>query len=768
MNNIAKYKGIKIKKNLFFLLMLLCLLFSKSGMAQVYPVQVNTHLVPPYSLKLSDYVTMQSDKLILNLLMTDVNEYNRRIRLRLTIKGNGMSIRSRDIVVGARPIYLDGGMSLRLTNLDLQPYFRLQNLQGISPQQYHRLLPEGRYQFCFEVFDWVTGERLSNTNLGCAPVYLIVNDPPLLNLPRNGDLVEAKIPQNIIFNWTPRHLNATNVQYEFEIREIWDTQIDPRAAFMASPVLYSTSTRNNTLLYGPAKTALLANKTYAWRVRAKVSDGISETAVFRNNGYSEIFYFTYTANCSAPQYILAKSLSSSTEKITWQANMDHKDYRVQYRKKGVPGAAWFSVKAINPHAKIYKLEAGTTYQFRVGGRCANPVANQEPRYTYSAVQEFTTPTAETDAYYNCGINPNVQITNREPLPNLSENAVFTAGDFPVTVTKISGENGVFSGEGVIEIPYLSNIKIPVVFNGIHLNTDYQLVQGTVYTVYDSTWGNVADMDDVVEAVEEGLEVTGLMELGDLVAEMLNLDIAAATKKKIKAMTDAFMEGVKNKDLPKELETLLIDAAEDFEATGLTAKDAQENLHEAQKSGDEEIIEEAQENLDEARENFDQALENLNEANDKREEYLEQFSDIIRKAIIEIYRKYEEMNLDDEYFAQLSNFTVLDVPNNAQTNQTDSEIIVLDVVIMETDYRTEQTRKYDETLRKLGIYYICKLVIDDKEGVYFGQYLKKARTYGSDLFKLMKTELEKGKPEREVVSIIKEKIIKITSKILTNI
>ncbi|WP_335966824.1 fibronectin type III domain-containing protein [Galbibacter sp. PAP.153] len=517
MNTNFKYQGFKIKKGNFFLMVLLCVLFSKSGLAQVYPVQVHTQLIPPYSLKLSDYVTAQSDKFIANVLMTDVNEYNRQLRFRLTIKGNGLNIRSNDFVIGANPVFADGGVPLRLTNIDLRPYFELQNLQGITPQQYNNPLPDGNYSFCLEVFDWVSGQRLSNPQLGCANVYLIVNDPPFLNLPRKGDLVEAKNPQNIVFNWTPRHLNATNVQYEFELRELWDTQIGPQAAFLASPNLYRTTTRNNTLLYGPGETPLLENKTYAWRVRALVSDGISETSVFRNNGYSEIFYFTYTADCKPPQFILAKSLSSDSEEITWQPNLDHQAYKVQYKKKGVRGAVWFDVNAINPQARIYNLEPGTTYEFRVGGQCMLPVANQEPRYTYSAVQEFTTPIKTADSYYNCGIAPEIRISNKTPLPSLAANEVFTAGDFPVTVKQVEGQNGTYSGAGYIVVPYLADTKIAVEFSNIRINSDYQLYAGTLYTTYDPDWGNVDDVSDELDAVAEIPNAIG--ELADVIADL---------------------------------------------------------------------------------------------------------------------------------------------------------------------------------------------------------------------------------------------------------
>src|SRR5690606_8175397 len=189
-------------------------------------------------------------------------------------------------------------------------------------------------------------------------------------------------------------------------------------------------------------------------------------------------------------------------------NVDYKAYKVQYKKKGVRGAVWFDTNTTNAHARIYNLEPGTTYEFRVGGQCMLPIANQEPRYTFSGVQEFTTPTKEEDSYYNCGIAPEVRIKNKNPLPNLVINEVFTAGDFPVTVKGIEGQDGIFSGIGYIVVPYLADTKIAVEFNNIRINTDYQLYAGTLYTTYDPTWGNVVDVSDELETIVDLVDIIG--------------------------------------------------------------------------------------------------------------------------------------------------------------------------------------------------------------------------------------------------------------------
>ncbi len=470
-------------------------LFSLTINAQVFPVNVTPQVIPPYSLKLSEYGSSASEKLLLNLLLTDITESNRQVRLKFYLENNaGLSVQSSDVVIGANPIFLDGGVPLRLSNIDLRPYFELQNLRGINPRQYSVPLKEGLYRFCFEVYDAISNRQISRKS--CATVYLVLNDPPFLNTPRRGEQVLVRNPQNIVFDWTPRHLNATNVQYEFTISELWDTQMDPQAGFLASRPLYQTTTRATTLLYGPAEPQLLPDKMYGWRVRAVVNDGISETSVFKNDGFSEINHFTYTGDCAEPAYVLAEAKNPTTEKIMWQG-VDHIRYNVEYRKKDAESSIWFEGGTINEYTSIYNLEPGTTYEFRVGGQCLD-----NGPYTYSQIYEFTTTLAnDEESTYNCGITPEIVINNQDPLEFMSANETFTAGDFPVTVREVNGRDGTFSGWGFIIVPYLQDTKIKVSFDSVKINTDYQLIDGIVVTDYDEDWGDMASVNEIGELFE---------------------------------------------------------------------------------------------------------------------------------------------------------------------------------------------------------------------------------------------------------------------------
>ena len=524
-------------QNTAYCILLYCLLFfSQLTHAQIYPVQTVHTIVPPYSTKLSDYATSYDVKLRLRLILNDNNVNNRQVRLKLKIQGNGLNIQSRDIVAGAPFVYLNGGTSQVFTNVDLAAYFQLHNLIGINAQQYSRPLPDGAYKICWEVYDFQTNQLISNPDFGCDNIFLLLNDPPFLNLPNRGDQLTSATPF-INFTWTPRHANATNVSYEFELREIWDTRIDPQAGFLAAPNYYTQTVFSTTLVYGIGQPELFPEKTYAWRVRAISKTGLSENSVFRNDGYSEIYYFTYTQACFPPIMTLAEPLSNGRVKISWQTHPDHNKYHVQYKRADVADAEWFEVFSYNNQTQIGNLQDGVTYDFRVGGTC-HSLTDLDQGYSYSTPNQFTIPTADETVSYSCGIVPEIEISNTDPLTNLGINETFTAGDFPVTVKQVEGANGTYSGTGFIIVPYLADTKIAVAFEGITINTDYQLIDGIIKTTYDPKWGGVESVDEFIEGIkdlvdavydttEDALEDLGILD-GAYEEETIDFEIADIT------------------------------------------------------------------------------------------------------------------------------------------------------------------------------------------------------------------------------------------------
>ncbi len=491
-------------KGVFFLLLVF---FSAQIQAQTYPVQIIPQVSSPPPVYLSEYTntTNSTDPIKAQLLLTDLLVTNRQVRLKLYIEGNGIQAQSKDVVVGAQPLFLDGGIPLQLGSIDLAPYFEFQNLQGISAGAYANELPEGLFQFCFEVYDVLSGNVISNKS--CTNVLLFLNDPPFLNLPTNHINLEANNPQNILFHWTPRHINVSNVEYEFSLVEIWDNVMDPQAVFVSSQIFYQTTTRNTTLLYGLAEPQLIEGKRYAWRVQAKAINGVDQIGLFKNKGYSEIFSFTYQGNCAAPTALRVADVTSKTATFNWQGTIEHTQYKIEYRKSvdanGNSGNAnsnhWFDDITDREELVVIDLEPNTTYQYRVGGFC------MDGTLTYTTPLTFTTMEADTEAYYNCGIAPNINISNTIELEKLQNGDVIKAGDFNVKIKETSG-SGSFTGKGYTTVGFLKNIKIALIFTDIKVNTDYQLLSGEIKTVYDPTWNNILDIDTVIDEVEDIVDV----------------------------------------------------------------------------------------------------------------------------------------------------------------------------------------------------------------------------------------------------------------------
>lgn len=493
----------KIKK---FLFLFTFISSSFNCNAQLFPVQLTPVFKNPYSVKISDYATSMDTKMQLMINPTDVTISYRQVRLKLYIQGNGINIQSSDYITGQKPIFINGGEFQTLTNIDISALFRLENLQGITAAQYANPLPDGMYNFCFEMYDYITNQKISQKS--CASLYLILNDPPLLNTPQKNEQIASSDFPNIMFTWTPRQMNAINVSYKFELKQLLDPSLDPQFAFQMSPILYEETLFGTALLYNLNMPILTPGMRYAWRVRAISTTGLSENTIFKNDGYSEIYSFKYTQKCNPPTFALSEIVSPSTVKITWQGIPDHTKYQVQYRKKAIAVTnkrgkttektfEWFSTYSLNNQVLLTNLEPETIYEFRVGSSCTTEAEGVQS-FTYSNTNTFTIPKKENAiASYNCGIKPNFNISNQKPLTNLIQSETFTAGDFPVTILELKGENSPYSGRGYIVVPYLADTKIAVEFNNIIVNTDYQLISGVVETSYNADWSNVVDAKEVI-------------------------------------------------------------------------------------------------------------------------------------------------------------------------------------------------------------------------------------------------------------------------------
>lgn len=497
------YFAALLKKVLFLIVLVLALpLWGQGG---TFPVQIIPQVTPPPPIYLSNYADESTinSPLRVQIILNDLTIQSREVRLKAYFQGSGLSFLSNDFVTGATPLFLEGGVPLILTNAELAPYFKYENIAGISPNVYGNSIPEGTYQFCFEVYDIATGNRLSSKS--CVTTVIFKNEPPFLISPRNKTNIAETNPQNIVFQWTPRSINVSNVEYELSLVEIWDTQIDPQAAFLSSPPIFQTTTTSTTFVFGPSAPQLLSGKNYAWRIQAKAKQGTEEIGLFKNQGYSEIFSFSYASACDLPASIDHEVKGSTIANVFWDDfSNDVPEYTVRYRKKtsGNQGE-WFINKTTSNTTSLWDLKAGTTYDYQIQKKCAVTKSD------WSFTKQFTTHIADNEeSVYECGITPDFSLSNTDPLENLANGDKFTAGDFPINVLEVSGSNGRFTGKGYVTIPYLNSIRVGVQFTNILVNTDKQMAEGTVITMYDPTLGNILDIDEAIDTVNNIVEAVG--------------------------------------------------------------------------------------------------------------------------------------------------------------------------------------------------------------------------------------------------------------------
>ena len=491
-------------------ILLLLTLLSFTLQAQQYPVDVQVFVTPPYPQSLRGYADTFEQKIQAHFLLKDLSTGGRPFALRFSLENfQGQVIAQTPDYITPYLVNLSPGVRRTLTNIDFKTLLRYENLYGINEATYNGLLPEGTYFIGLSLYDVATGRPVSNK--GRTMIQVRRYSPPVLTMPQKGEVLTKKNAfQNILFQWMPRDI-APFMQYEFTLKEVWDLALVPEEAFMSGRLVYQTKTNAPALQYTNMMPILLENKRYVWQVRALTNNPTNpnEQSYFRNNGNSETFYFDLVSNCEAPRMLTAMTESTSAQ-LRWsaQAMMPNQEYpyKVMYREKG---KSWKSQKVSMPYAKVIGLKRGRTYIYKVGVACGLNAANStsvfgEDSYVYSTEQEFTT-TEQIDekSQVQCGVKPEIRIKNTEPLQdNLYPNTTFRAGDFPVTVLNATGSNGVYSGEGYVKVPYLQDTKIKVVFNGIKLNTERQLIDGKLVTTYDETERNV-------QFIQEGIgEVFG--------------------------------------------------------------------------------------------------------------------------------------------------------------------------------------------------------------------------------------------------------------------
>ncbi len=472
----------QIKTNIYHILLILSmsLLTSQISNAQNFPIEVVTQLSKPYSLRLTDYGGGSGERVNLTLLLKDINRTNYQVRLRLVIEGAGISIFSKPTYIG-KIVLLQGGIPEQFNSIELADYFNPNNLefQGFTRSQYDRAqkLPEGIYSIRFEVLDFIRNVPVAAPKAGETLAWLAENDPPIINQPYQDEKVQILEPQNVIFSWTPRHLSSPNaaidVEYEVTVVQLIPKTRNPNDAILTSNPILRTTTQSTTFIYGISEPSLLAGESYALQVRVVERNGLE---IFKNRGRSEVVKFTYGSVCLPATNISAQVLAPTRAKITYEAGAGNTRYKLRFREKTQENnGTWFEENSQLNYVNLLDLRPSTTYEYEVLSFCGDLTP------TNQIIQRDTFQTSGFSAQdFACGRVPKeFTLQNQTPKANLVRGDTIVATDFKLKIGRIEGSQGVFSGEGVVVMPFMNNIKLKAAFKNIKVNEENRMIDGII-------------------------------------------------------------------------------------------------------------------------------------------------------------------------------------------------------------------------------------------------------------------------------------------------
>lgn len=276
------------------------LFFIFSASAQQFPATAVVTLGTPKPLYLSEYYAPGANALTATLVLSDFSVPSFNAKIRITIEGNNLKIRTKDSFLPVAPINLTPGVPTVLSGSDLQPYLAYENVDLLSGDPNAFIvsggkLPEGFYKFCVEVLDYRSGVAISRE--ACAMANIFREQPPRPLQPLIGKMVQPMTPQNILLSWQVAPggspILAASSQYVLEMYQVIDVNANPLNAVVngqAQIVFTSTPLFQTTLNLDLTTSQLQAGYKYVWRVRALDDQGRD---VYANNGYSEWAWFYY-------------------------------------------------------------------------------------------------------------------------------------------------------------------------------------------------------------------------------------------------------------------------------------------------------------------------------------------------------------------------------------------------------------------------------------------------------------------------------------------
>lgn len=725
--------------------------------AQVTPTVTSSLSVNPVrSPYLSDLTNSSTGIVNLMLLLNDWNEAEVPVRIGLSIEGAGIVMKTNKAFMRTQKIVnLPNNIPQYFFNEDLAMFFNPYNMdfEGIDKNAFIQngsVIPEGFYTICFQAYDAATG-TVPYGRPACATFSVRLFEPPMVLSPNSA--FQTISPIQFPISWTTEMPPLADATY---LLEIWESsrRLTPQQVIQSQSPIIREQVPSISYLYSAVNPPLEFDKTYFIRVGV---EGVNRAA-FRNQGFSDLVFFTPQRStsrniaCSPPDG-LAMNVNDDVDGflVSWlepdvDASTAIDGYDLQWKRRG-DEHPWNTPSMLNNDIITYDITDLTDhdfYQVQLRTVCSNGVSG------WMEVEALLS----SDEYY-CGLPIQAYpIEDQTPLPALAVEEQFFAGDFPITVTQVSGSNGIYFGKGFIDIPYLNGARVNVKFNGIRINDDRYMYAGKVVVTgagIQIIGGEMADIlgdilttletvDDILAAAE-----TILQTLDDIIAQMENyLDPAV-----IQQLTDA--------------QNALANAQNNYnniiasgDTTGLAAA--------------EQALEDAGEQLGEANDAYTQALA----------EFVQRLVNIIVESLRQLKNEYIESKdqKHQDHISSEQNFDNFITSTNAINFPTPSGSDITGMIILDsgsedlTDQLPQlrsQSATLDEYMTKSTDYFIKQneyslvIVLEALEASIANQedalpLMNALKNIGTDLLDYIGVRIRDGQTNEEIIPGVKTEIV----------
>ena len=493
-----------------------------------YPIYVSPTLLPPYSLKLSDYSAYGSQRMMVTIVVNDLEVANLPVKLRVKMETAGVTIEN-PITINTTPIFLDGGSATVLFGEDLVDYFNINNLQfkGYSKEAYRRSgqLPEGFYRFSVEVLHFHTNRVISNT--GSVTAWIALGKPPVLRTPSNDVELGQYMSVPLTFSWLASNVgspvSAGSIRYKFEMWEVRVKGVNPYTIVGSMPVFHDFVTSSTSYSFNPAAVMMEEGLTYAWRVTAFDESGL---VPFEQNGQSEVRTFRYKSLCEEVQTVTTAA-SGQKGSFTWTPDRNHTSYNVEVRNTA---SDWFLAnETFDSKVEFYELERGQTYEMRVQAVCNG---NASSVSGYTAWTALTLPEAQprdnSDECPDCGCRddlPDVTLTNFELRQNLAPGDTLSnkTGTTRFVVQSVEPQgDGIYKGVFYFWAE-IWGVKIPCDFWDLQVNTDNVIVNMDYQSINDPMF--LVDVDALIATGSELLDQVAVITTNTAIVDTLEVLVA---------------------------------------------------------------------------------------------------------------------------------------------------------------------------------------------------------------------------------------------------